>query len=593
MNFSPLPTKVYTYEEVCARLLAYNLCPGAVKESIQHVQKVDPPKELSIHAAFKLFHHMGSAALKSESHPVKRLEKVLSVAEVAIKIDSITAVVEGEAKVFSLSRGYAVENPTGPEPLMAHAADAMAYCYTQASPSTSVSLESNFAKTVAKAALPRITKAMPLSTEWLVSNALQNAYNTYDAMSKDRGSTFEAHHQLVEMLDEAVKATPGRVVSNYIPAPAVCPAPLQQTISSKQMVQVARPFVPGLQTITDLSSAWKYLSIHRTFRGEDQRWISPMTAGYYYCSMTRSIDRLFWNVVDILYVLKLYELNVVYFVKKPSMSICQSLVRNDVVVILTTVMATTNPIALSEDGVPCPGIYTVSSLHDVDLNYLTVRCPEPGTRPIVKTTGPEYPLEEDYRQAVNQWSRDDRPWMAHCYMTPSIMRDCQDHIIPSIHAHAGHMIIHGPKRHQPLTKEDLIKRFAAANVYKTWFPLTRVRFLEHDYFNLKFQNHVLNHFVLSVSMLKTTNATFDYGRYDILLPPALKKILEIQPVKWGVLWGEKATEYQPVVPVTLPTQVVPRENRQARLYELIPSDQVSVIQEEPDDVDFGEEGEIF
>lgn len=551
MNFSSINDNAYSYEQACSVLRKWGLCPSTVKNAIVRVKEVEAPPGLTTAVALRVFHALGQAAMRREKHPVDRLDELMLQSDMFLETTKVTVVIEDQPIVLSQSRGYMVEDVHGMEPIMAQAADAMSYVYTPSSSEPSSSLISNFATTTADAALPTIRQQAPLNDNWIVAGGIANSRSTFQNLVDDRSSTFLAHKAVVQLLEEAVPKSKNKETSMFIAAPGNVPTSVEARQGVLSRVKVARPFIPSVQPAGSIDVAWRYLSRHRMARGEDQKWISPLTSGYYYCSMTRAMDKLLWNVADIMHIAQKHAVSSIYFVAPPSMTVAHSLVMNGYAVFMRTDSMQINNPQFRQDGTFDPAIYMVKDPDEWETPTLTVYPPDASTRPVIKkardnskTMEVEYaPAHEYYRDIAESVSHHvGDPFMYHAFLTPHLIDNFADNLEPSIHAHSGHVIVHGPCTAASVTVEQLVTRFMRANVFKTWFPLSRTRFLEYDLTVLKWTNTALPSMMLSVMPRKEKKRGEDFGREVSLDTPEFKRVLAVPTVVFGSLWQAKAKD---------------------------------------------------
>jgi len=505
-----------------------------MKASLASVPEVPVPSGLIINLAYQLFYTMGAASVAEEAHPVVRLEKILAVAEMKLTPDKIEAVVDNVPITLVASRCYFVEKKSGPEPLMASAADAMAYVYTAANEATTPICESNFRVGNPQAAIPVIKQSTPMNSDWKKTKGYDNSVATYKKLSMNKLTLFTAHNFLVSILKEAAATKIVEMVAEVPPAYAG-PTIMQGT---KRMSYISKPFVPGVQHIKDLKEVYRYMAAHRMARGEDNRWISPLTSGYYYGSMTRSMDRLVWETADVLHVLRLLDFNAVYYSILPSMSVCQSLAANGMVVFTRTTSPIATPFVISQDGrVIVPGVYKLRHMTNMPIKYLRVLEPLSTTRPVYKTLGTDFPQEEEYMDYLTQEAdRSTMPVMATCFLTPLLLQSKKVTLIPSLHAHAGHVLALFNTNLMSIDRGLLISRIGTANVFKTWFPLSRTRFYEYDRLAYGFVNLALNNMFLSVHTKKLKDKASDFGPFEGEIAKALEQELGPQTTVCNSLW---------------------------------------------------------
>lgn len=534
MDFATVPSSNYTFEQICSCLKSSLLINSAMKSSMASVPVVPVPKGLSVNIALQLFHKMGVASIAVESHPVVKLEKILAVSEIKITPTKIETVLDRTPVSLGLTRGYFVEKRDGPEPYMASVADAMAYVYTSSTPGTTPVCESNFRAGNATAAIPVIKTSLPLNLDWKKSKAYENSIATYEKLALNKATVFTAQSALVTLLKEAA---PRKDVETHVPAPDAYTGPVVMN-GTQRLASVAKPFIPGVQHIKVLEDVYRYLSVHRIARGEDNKWISPLTAGYYYGSMTRAMDKLLYKTADILHVIRELNYSSVYFVELPSMAICQSLAANGIIVFTLTAGAVTAPFETSSDGTIKPGTYRLRRLDDIKFDYLTVPAQLSTTRPVYKTTGVCYPNEDAYLDYLNEVvNRCAGPVLATCFLTPKLLVLKEVTLIPSLHAHAGHVLaLFKTTVKETTPREQLIDRICTSNIFKTWFPLSRMRYLEYDYLVNKFRNSALQNMVLSVHTARASVLSADFGPFDGEFAPEMAAVVGEQNFSCNSLW---------------------------------------------------------
>jgi len=221
---------------------------------------------------------------------------------------------------------------------------------------------------------------------------------------------------------------------------------------------------------------YRLLSYHRQIRGEDESPMSRLTAGYYIASMTRTQDKLFWQVTDILSAMNHYKSKIL-FISTPALlksTLIQMLVLNDIKVVLRGESAMQTVANVTYSWV-CPdgAVY-----YEREMLYSAPQSILKGSK--ISTMD-----DDKMKEAAHAWSKRIGTKLRafrHLYLHPAMAKGFYQ-IIPSVHAHAGHVIMLNSEhviKDQDVLYQKMIARAILANKFKTNFPVGRETFVRID-----------------------------------------------------------------------------------------------------------------
>jgi len=470
MNFDELPTD-YTDEEILGMVGRSPFVSDLERVKLaEYAAKPCTKPNLPFSILSRLYNLIKIKEADTASHLQDKFVAKIACGDAVITAAGVVVhSLDGQTS-FTPSRGYMIKEEDSKLVVQCHIADALAYMYTPASDDKmkSLTIANNFATTNPKSATPLITQSCPRPEHWVSSNAITNSRTQYLAL---KTST-------------AVAGATKFMQSIYKSAPYMEKAFRDIKLKGGKDMTIPNLFLPPLLNLTDTDLAWRLLSVHRQVRAEDNSWVSPMTSGYYLGGFNRALDKVLWQLSDVLSVLRLTTCTCVYFQVAINSIIATSLAANGYVVLVSTSNVYTEALPLADNVVP-PGVYPYSVRNPIPDKTLVVTGFSVD-RPVVTTTEVKYPANQD--MSLKAFMKCSGTIMTWAFLTPAVISStCV--LLPSMHAHAGHVVLYQSDKEalKTATATLLINRFAVANIIKTWFPLSRVRFLELDVKRYKIQ----------------------------------------------------------------------------------------------------------
>jgi len=217
---------------------------------------------------------------------------------------------------------------------------------------------------------------------------------------------------------------------------------------------------------------YKNLAAHRAVRGADKNSRSRLTSGFYLGSMSRALDQTLWNAIDILAVMDASKRQSIYFATAPNYNVVNCLMANN----KTVYVQSHKHLGITKFNVyrlP-PNNYN-NGLVYVD-GYFGAQAP------LVDKKGKVIgQLKEEFIKMFTSFQAFGGFAITHVYLR-DYMSEYMEYIVPSVHAHAGHVILCNTKLHPAdfVTLRELFARASMANKYKTAFPVRRVPFATQD-----------------------------------------------------------------------------------------------------------------
>jgi len=455
------PAKEWELVNYVAAAARYPHCPGWVLES-HKVGTIAAPVDFKVAMTFIL------AAVKKDTetcNPRDILDEYLKVSPIAVGLGGATVCDTG-VPLPSVA-GFYLPAPRKMDALDGWISEAVAH---QRTPS-SASERGTAGITVTQAA----EKSLCLTQQYFTcpvpsaftSNAVTNAHALYDMYKakhlKNKPNNTLAIHaaQMSENWDEHGH----RVIRNASPD-------LQDYVYDNQGVPSISIPVMKLQNSRVVTSEAFYdvLAQHRALRGADAKHVSSLTSGYYLGAMSRSLDKVLWQVVDLLSVLRAAKMKAVMFESKDMNSnVVAALVANDVTVYVNSARRINSKLVTSIDlacqRVPKACVYYSGA-------YFSAAAPTRTKKGVVGQP------QSEFAQLFAQFTNCDFMRMTHLYLMDYHV-EVLAHIIPSIHCHAGHVVLLSKPVLKPKDQVSIARHFARmtlANKYKTAFPVLRTPF---------------------------------------------------------------------------------------------------------------------
>jgi len=299
-------------------------------------------------------------------------------------------------------------------------------------------------------------------------------------MVEQRGKKYEefkAHPNLssVIMANYCTKIKPER--TEVIEPRHAAALQKKYPLAPRGEVRRVTSFVPPTIKVKGDDHMWKIIAKHRGFRGNDEKNLSVLTAGYYLYSMPRDIEKIFWMVSDILYGVSkaVFPKGTVPVVTVDALTpeftrrVALSLVANNVSVIILG----DKTYAPYNSGKV--GIYTHRDVKGI--RYLTEKLGAPPTiaKDQVQHSVPDAQIEEYAKSIVNAKGA---YYMRHIYLR-KVWEKYGQYVHPSTHVHAAHaLLLSWSVRKSEFS--EYYQRAIDANFFKTYFPICRATFFLSD-----------------------------------------------------------------------------------------------------------------
>lgn len=475
MDFTALnQSKDYSDEDVFACLAEDKYQPEEVKELLLPYLGRVYPSSLTVPMARILFRTRRNVLCGAPKHPAKDLK--IAVASVDVKVEpKAISTIEPTPVVFSNVYGYFLKNPNYLVAMKAAIADVLAYTFTPSTQILNRSCDSNFLADREKQGVPKIVSALAVESTWRKGEAMVNAETTFGQLSSLNyiGMSQRATAEIYAQMNNTLK----RVVTRKV------------AIKGQDFTTLAM-FRPPIGQPRNEYSAYKVLQVHRSARGEDAKWLSPMTSGYYIGGIPKVMDKIYWYTADILHIAIANKVSTIVCDSKIPTFVAASLALNNYFVI----MLTDTPHHYAEVKI-VPG--TVVRLHREALTTViqdalyviqgmkasmvftkTRLAPVAGLSAISTV----FSIKQQQKCMFMSWM----PVCEEvCVEIAKLKMGCEY----SVHAHSGSMIVTNAIIPKPkFSLETAIRRIGAANSIKTWFPYSRYRMLEYDRDHYDFQN---------------------------------------------------------------------------------------------------------
>lgn len=266
------------------------------------------------------------------------------------------------------------------------------------------------------------------------------------------------------------------------------------------------PFPTLLQQNDLVNSTNKFYMVlrdHREIRGSDNKHVSALTSGYYLGAMSRSLDKILWQSVDILTVARALKAPNVYFDKADlNTNVAAVLVANGLKLFVGSgkqiVSKLFTTIDLTRTRFPEACLMYVPS-------YFTTTAPSVTKKGIIGQT------KSEFDSMFSEFCSGDIYRMTHLYLL-EYHADNLKYLFPSIHCHAGHVIcVNRQINAKPMSIVQHFGRMSLANKYKTAFPVRRVSFCLADTYCPKILKTGIK---LTSSVVAHADSDLDYSTYE-------------------------------------------------------------------------------
>jgi len=475
-----------------------------------------PKTIVSYEAAFIRFNQYSLAPMTSIKNYTERATKVLDKTPCVVTATSVKPLGKNEDDLDA-RRGFLMKkNDPVDELLTNHVANILTCAYYKAAPT-----ESNVG-------IPNMT----LQT----SIALPVLNSTVTSPVKEVKERAPANAIVSKIIDRMVAEPVSRLVYNCIASSVISPerkgiyegkfddrrvalvavtastiTPAVQRVLVKHegrlFSPVPKPFCPpALTASVSLDVAYLVAHKHREVRGEDNKHLSPLTAGYYHFSALPSTVLSLSYVTDIIGLLKKFGKSSVAFVSPFTFPVYLSLARNSYpVFILST--AVRDELEFTDDTRKFikPKVYRVMNLSFLEENScLVILNFMPETRPVTKKQTVEHRPDKlnDIQAVVDVYGKH----LYACYVHLQKCHETLPHgysLYPTVKPHNGSAIILN-------VVLDTYKftmfstRMVAANIYKTHFPITRIPFFLVDSATYKFTSPLIDYAIIYTSRVEPT-----------------------------------------------------------------------------------------
>lgn len=458
-----------TQDEIFAFCANSEYLGDDIKEPLKAWKGIKFPQNLSFTAVYMRFRAIQRVQAQKEVHLRVRAAAIASQADVAILPTTITYKIDGATITSPIQRGYAVEAGHGLDIYKSQVSDAMAYMYTPPRTVTTIvaDVPNNFTTGVAAAAIPRITTPAQVHPKEWKHDYSANVTTIMESISTMKG----------------LAVATDRLKNILTTDPPLTSTPISET--RKGMV-LPKAFTPKITTgAKSEEQAYRVMSAHRAARGIDKKWISPLTSSYYYGVFDKLIDRVVWETADVLSIARIVGASSI-FVRGKSTLKCSSylsLAATEYPVYVQGVSLLSSKVSTNDKGSALPGVYTVSATAIPPPNSLIVIA---GSTAQVTIARGGVDVPSVLTETLEAFSKLSIPHTCHM-MTWTYLHDKMLDVhnlqyYPSVHVHAGHVLAYsGPSKIQQYDMPTLYNRFAVANCFKTWYPLSRVRFMEYDF----------------------------------------------------------------------------------------------------------------
>jgi len=404
--------------------------------------------------------------LMGKVHPAVKLDEVMAKHDVKIFMSEIQ--ISGDTESKQIQGGYAIIDKEAQSPLVAHVSDMLAYTHRVEGGKIGRVVTSADTKNLG---IPQINLASVLEVDGTTPQMYRDSY--YRQMIEEKGG---AQLLMTKIADQMDPKHVGPLGATEVALKKKYPA-----LKAKVLKRVV-PFRPPFRSHKSLDKMWREVAMHRAFRGSDGKGLNAITGGYYLMSMSRAIDRLTWQTVDILSAMKLVTpeigrpaITVANISEDFSRDVAASLLLNGYDIVVN--QDTTLPLYVKREKEAAPGIY---SGRRTNIVYDTMKI---GPSPIVKKLVVEWTtnVESLITYIESLLARKDEYIFRHVYLREEL-RPYEQYMLPSIHAHAGHVILTNRVVSPGGFFDQMMDRVTKANFAKTYFPFTRVPFGQMDEF---------------------------------------------------------------------------------------------------------------
>jgi len=253
--------------------------------------------------------------------------------------------------------------------------------------------------------------------------------------------------------------------------------------SGKEFLPMPSAVMQPGQVCTSEVGFYRYLERHRKLRGADNGGVSPLTSGYYFGSMSRALDQNLWLATDILEMLFKFERDTIIFTHGEVKSTIYAILHaNNICVYVIRSGKVKSPYFTVLDPMTWRENRDVANAMFYMSKAIGEAAPTVTRNGLV---GQDSDSFSTYMQDTFCAENGGIIRLTHAYLR-DYMEKYVGHVYPSVHAHAGHiMLCSVPMSNTPITIAKLFARATLANKYKTAFPVRRVIFGVLDQFRPK------------------------------------------------------------------------------------------------------------
>jgi len=218
---------------------------------------------------------------------------------------------------------------------------------------------------------------------------------------------------------------------------------------------------------------YRVLSEHKKRRGSDKKGVASLSAGYYFGSMSRSLDRVSTLVVDVLTAAIFFDREgVIFDGSEANHNVLVALFANSMQpYVLRTIKVESKyckSLNLTQDKMPKDAFQVVS-------NYFGDAVPTVTAKGIVGQT------EFEFSAKFSDFRNYPVPLMTYVYLR-NYHEEFLEYIVPSTSAHSGRVMMLNRPFVDTMSLKQHFGRMSMANKYKTAFPVRRVTYATQDMF---------------------------------------------------------------------------------------------------------------
>lgn len=552
-------TADFTFEQALQVILAHPLCDPIIKHSYPHVTG-GVVQGLTYATALQIFRTESKRQTTGSGHPTVVL--VSHATEHTIRVTPGAIVVNAKKPVtLKYRRGYFVDavhdKVSRVIAAKAHTADMLAYTFTPNTPiDASHTCDSNFSKDQTSIGIPLVPGSRKMADTFKTRDAAGNGYKIFQQLQTQTNWVWGL---------QAVEPLTASLVSQGHDA---------QTLSKigPTAVKIPKPYAPVPKACGSADLAYKVLDRHRGARGEDKKWLSPLTSGYYVGAMPRAIEEVWWRAADIFHVAVSMSARNLVLGPGLGLNLARTLAANGLIVFyvanaaidfLTEEDRVKQIQSLSIGAGACLP-YSVTDagkvLEQAEL-YVDVGLKAATTfaNKIVTETAA-------WNKSIASLITRQFNWMTWWGVTPEILKRAKQEKLGveySVHAHSGQALFirmtKGPASWTADTsyaESRYYGRMVTANVYKTHFPFSRTRFLEVDVQKYKFQNLAVAGLTLNLAITRKQKVELKLLDDDASVPD-VEDEGDIDFGTYEVDQSVQASDLAFVVPPSVPTFVAP------------------------------------